>query len=167
MVNKAALLPGCEGDTGTLHTEQAHLIDRRIFTSSDLIKGRRVSHAHTQLAAGLTCRSPASSPSPTNSTREAVVTLQELKRRGVIVLSPLKQNKLRSDTQHMSFDIKPYGPGAETAIYLKVFAVIGHENFIGSLARYARPPRGRAGIQLSSFGSGLEYLFSWIQRRSV
>lgn len=46
MVNKAALLPRCEGDTGTLHTEQAHLINRRIFTSSDLIKGRRVSRAH-------------------------------------------------------------------------------------------------------------------------
>lgn len=46
MVNKAALLPRCEGDTGTLHTEQARLINRRIFTSSDLIKGRRISQAH-------------------------------------------------------------------------------------------------------------------------
>lgn len=153
MVNKAALLPRCEGDTGTLHTEQAHLINRRIFTSSDLIKGRRVSHAHT--ARG---RSPASSPSPTSSTREAVVTLQELRRRGVIVLSPLKQNKLRPDTQRMSFDIKPYGPGAETAIYLKVVAVIGQENLIGSLARYARPPRGRAGIR-----SKETIVFFWIQ----
>lgn len=47
----------------------------------------------------------------------------------------------------MSFDIKPYGPGAETAIYLKVVAVIRHENLMGSLARYARPPRGRAGMR--------------------
>lgn len=47
MVNKAALLPRREGDTGTLHAEQARLINRRIFTSSDLIKGRRVSRAHT------------------------------------------------------------------------------------------------------------------------
>lgn len=41
----------------------------------------------------------------------------------------------------MSFDIKPYGPGAETAIYLKVVAVIGHENLIGSLAWYAMGTR--------------------------
>lgn len=46
MVNKAAPLPRCEGDTGMLHTEQARLINRRIFTSSDLIRGRRSSQAH-------------------------------------------------------------------------------------------------------------------------
>lgn len=55
----------------------------------------------------------------------------------MIVLSPLKQNKLRSDTQHMSFDIKPYGRGEERAIYLKVLVVIGRKDVIGLLGRYA------------------------------
>lgn len=107
-VNKAAVLPRCEGDTGMLHTVQALLINHRIFTSSDLIKGRRNSHAHAALGG-------------VNLSAEA------------IVLSPLKQNKLRSDTQHMSFDIKPYGRGAERAIYLKVVAVIGRKNMMGLL----------------------------------
>lgn len=92
MVNKAAVLPRCEGDTGMLHTEQALLINHRIFTSSDLIKGRRNSHAHTALD-GVNL-SPAVVPSLTHKQLTgAAVTLQELKWREVIVLSPLKQNK--------------------------------------------------------------------------
>lgn len=130
MVNKAAPLPRCEGDTGTLHTEQARLINRRIFTSSDLIKGRRGSQAHA--AHGGVNLSPAAVLS-LNHREEAAVTLQGRKRRGVIVLSPLKQNKLRSDTQRMSFDIKPYGRGAERAVSLKVVAVIGRKNLICTL----------------------------------
>lgn len=81
------------------------------------------------------------------------VTLQELKQQGVIVLSPLKQNKLRSDTQHMSSDIKPYGRGAGRAIYLKVVVVIGRTNVIGLLTK-----------QLGRYGSakirGKETIFS-------
>lgn len=128
------MLPGCEGDTGTLHAEQALLINHRIFTSSDLIKGRGNSRAHTSLD-GVNL-SPAVVPSLTHKQRGgAAVTLQELKHRGVIVLSPLKQNKLRPDPQHMSSDIKPYGRGAERAIYLKVVMVTGRKNVIGVLTK--------------------------------
>lgn len=100
---------------------------------------------HTQLSTELTCPLPSSPPLPTNSARGvgAAVTLQKLKQREVIVLSPLKQNKLRSDTQHMSLDIKPYGRGAERAIYLKVVVVIGRKDVIGVLTEQARPLRER------------------------
>lgn len=142
-VNKAAVLPRCEGDTGPLHPEQALLINHRIFTSSDLIKDRWNSHAHT--THDRVNLSPTIVPSFAHKHRGggAAVTLQDPKQRGVIVLSPLKQNKLRSDTQHMSFDIKPYGRGAERAIYLKVLVVIGHKNVIGLLTKKARPLRKR------------------------
>lgn len=64
-VNKAALLPSCEGDTGTLHAEQALLINHRIFTSSDLIKDRRITgyiiHGPGIYTAELTCHLPPSS----------------------------------------------------------------------------------------------------------
>lgn len=88
--------------------------------------------------------SPAVIPSLTHKQRTGgggAVTLQKLKRREVIVLSPPKQNKLRSDTQHMSLDIKPYGRGAERAIYLKVVVVIGRKDVIGVLTEQARPLR--------------------------
>lgn len=58
----------------------------------------------------------------------------------------------------MSFTIKPYGPGAERTIYLKVFAVIGHKNLIGLLAKYVRLPRGRSEIR-----SKETIVFFWIQ----
>lgn len=64
------MLPGCEGDTGTLHAEQDLLINHRIFTSSDLIKGRRNSRAHTSLD-GVNL-SPAVVPSLTHKQRGGV-----------------------------------------------------------------------------------------------
>lgn len=65
MVNKAALLPNCEGDTATLHTEQALLINHRIFTGSDLIKDCGITgyiiHGPGIYTAELTCHLPLSS----------------------------------------------------------------------------------------------------------
>lgn len=65
-VNKTALLPSCEGDTGKLHAEQALLINHRIFTSSDLITDRRITgyiiHGPGIYTAELTCHLPLSFP---------------------------------------------------------------------------------------------------------
>lgn len=65
-VNKAALLPSCEGDTGKLHAEQALLINHRIFTSSDLITDRGITgyiiHGPGIYTAELTCHLPLSFP---------------------------------------------------------------------------------------------------------
>lgn len=64
------LLPSCEGDTGTLHAEQALLINHRIFTGSDLIRDRRITgyiiHGPGIYTAELTCHPPLSSPSYTH-----------------------------------------------------------------------------------------------------